>query len=343
MSNLKKLILERQAKTGESYQTAHRFVTGAHRNRSGGSSEPPDDRKVYSREDIRRCAEFAPDQVGAVLGTLHKEEAHISYERVNTAVSLRSPLSVGSVQFVTMTAVDFQGERAWAFNGRVDALWGGPEPESPAKLAVWLKDDLRADHVQVHSFKGNVADVTAHWIAKPRTINEAAVNALADEILGTEQLAAAARAEGAELVTYGSELAYDSEAFFDGNTLFDSGKSEARAPGVTSGALVRTALLSAGVPEDELQKWDGELLGLRRITGGASAVLWVAQQQAADNAREGAFALDLGHYSTKIPREKGEALERFLLENQISFDRVRSLGAEWVAKKTGTKARYRGM
>jgi hypothetical protein len=316
MSKTQKLIKERQAKTGESYQTAHRYVTGAHRKGVGTGSEPPsDDRRVFAREDLLRAAKAAPDREVATPGTTHREEAHISYERTDTAVTPNRALAVFGPEYVTMIAVMFAGQRAWLFAGLVDALWGGPEPKDLAQLAEWLKQDLSADSVEVRSFKGNIADITAHWIAEPRTINQAAVEALAEQIMGIEA----------------------AEPAPEFGPWFTHGTHERPAN------LLQLALMMAGVPAEDLKKWDCQLLGLRRISGGASADLRVAQQQAADNARIGAFALDLGHKAISLPREKGEALQKFLIENQIPFERVRSLGAEWLAKKTGTKARYRGM
>jgi hypothetical protein len=185
MSNLNKLIEERRAKTGESYATARRFVTGAHR-KHGGGSEPPDDRKVYAREDVLRCAKVAPDRTVAVLGRIHQEEAHISYERTPSAQSLNTPTRAVRREFVTMTAIMADGAPAWQFSGRIDALWGGPEPEDLAQLAKWLREDVHANALTVHSFKGNVADITAHWLAKEPTGDRAAFEAVSEELMGDD-------------------------------------------------------------------------------------------------------------------------------------------------------------
>lgn len=183
MSNLKKLIRERQAKTGEPYQTAHRYVTQAHRRRTGFGSgkgagqanrwRPPDDRKVHAREDVLRCATAAAHRAIAGLGAIHREEAQISYERAPSAPSAKTPARTVGRDFVTMTAIVVDGAPAWQFSGRIDARWGGPAPKDPAQLARWLKEDLRANGLTVLSFEGNIAEITAHWIAKERTGDEA--------------------------------------------------------------------------------------------------------------------------------------------------------------------------
>ena len=102
------------------------------------------------------------------------------------------------------------------------------------------------------------------------------------------------------------------------------------------------ALHDAGMPLDELQKWDGESLGLKRISGGASAVYAIAQTQAAENERIGAYALDIGNMAISVSREKGERLRDFLIENGIEFERARSLGAAWVAKEARGATSNRG-
>ncbi|MEO8902405.1 MAG: hypothetical protein ABI488_10485 [Polyangiaceae bacterium] len=402
MSNLKKLIRERQVKTGESYQTAHRYVTGAHA--AASSFTPPENRRVYAREDVLRCAKLAPDRTVAIFGANHREEAHISYERISTKAGVNAPLPVVGAEFVTLTAILAGGVPAWQFIGRVDALWGGPEPEGLEELAKWLKEDVQADALTVRAFMGNVAEITAHWIAKERTGNKAAFEALADELMGRDEgppvvipaqeagdatsdanvatpllaaqraalaalglgdadaksLIAGAQALNAAVVASSAPLLEAAQAL--GERLRGPALVAAQALGNLQeqlrpyepvieklvdrfghlGEALLNALHDAGMPFDELQKWDGELLGLKRISGGASAVYAVAQAQATENERIGAYALDIGNMAISVPREKGESLRDFLIENGIEFERARSLGAEWVAKEARRAKSNRG-
>ena len=96
------------------------------------------------------------------------------------------------------------------------------------------------------------------------------------------------------------------------------------------------ALWVAGVSVDSLERWDPEFLGLRRISGGLSHDPEVAERQARENERRGAYALDLGHESITLSREKGEELERYLNEAGVAYSRTR-IAARYVAKRAAIR------
>lgn len=131
---------------------------------------------VFAREDVRHCGAIAPDEPGWAVSKSFREEAQISYDHIDTRTA--QGVHVVAPKFVELVGTRLQDRPAWQFSGRIDALWGGPEPESFAELEQWLKKDLGADHVIVHSFAGNIAQIDAIWFVKDSGFDRSAAEKL---------------------------------------------------------------------------------------------------------------------------------------------------------------------
>jgi hypothetical protein len=87
-----------------------------------------------------------------------------------------------------------------------------------------------------------------------------------------------------------------------------------------------------GVPDEALEKWDGDLLSLYRDSMASGADDREVMRQLAEKQRQQNWALDLGHFAMLLSRDVGASLERFLTENGIAFEQ-RSLRADYVYRK----------